>query len=158
MPDEQPKPPDPPPSGIWSLGWKVLGMPAEQQRGFLLVAMIIFGGWMMWDDRERGRRSDDERHAATLRLMESTGERVERSNADLARSIAANSKELSQEIGGLKQQVTNANATMLELKQQVQFLGSMVGELKKKLPPSDEINLAPFPKLKGAAPTGPGAG
>src|SRR5688572_2875266 len=99
--------------GVWSFGYKVLGMPAEQQRGALFALVLIFGAYVFWDDRQAARQAENDRTATLARAVESVGTRVEQSNDKLA----ATNKELLVEVGSLRAQVADGNATARELKQ-----------------------------------------
>lgn len=159
MPEEQPKPPADnqlPTTGLWAVGWKVLGMTPEQQRGVVALVLTGFLMWFVYDSVNEGRRADLERTSLMVRAFESEGEKSRQAVADIGKLTAASHLKLTQELGKLEARLGDMNQVMNDLKMQVQFLGSMVSELKKKLPPMEAYNLAPHPRIKDVAPTGRG--
>jgi hypothetical protein len=164
MPEGEPKPePKESPTGVWSFGWKVLGMSPEAQRGAIAVGLTVFLVWMVVDDRQRGRAADDEFRAMMLRTVESEGVRNREANTaegdknrqtvdQIGKMTLASHQKLAAELGKLEARLADANLANQELTRQVQHLGSMIAKWKKDDPPHPEAELAPMPKLWDAAP------
>lgn len=142
--------PDPPPTqGLWAVGWKLLGLSAEQQRGVVALGMTLFLMWFVYDSVKEGRRSENERTALMVRAFESESEKGRQSVADVGKLTVASHTKLAAELAKLELRIadmTNANA---KLEQRVGELATVLSELRKKLPPS-EVHDAPMPRLKGS--------
>jgi hypothetical protein len=171
MPEGEPKPvepkqPEPPPTGVWSLGYRLLGMDANAQGravGLALVALLV---WMVLDDRDRGRKADDEFRAMMHRTVESEGVRNREANAaegeknrqslkETTALIIESNRQQAQETGKLQATIVQFTAAVQEWTRQTQNLGSMIGKWKKDNEwPAPEAELAPMPKLYDRAPTG----
>lgn len=156
--EQPPKPPAESPSsgnGLWAIGWKVLGLSAEQQRGLVALVLTGFLMWFVWDAVNQGRRAESERTALMVRAFESEGEKSRQAVSDVGKLTVASHQKLTMELGKLESRLGDMNTQMNDLKTQIQYLGTMVAELKKKLPPMEVFDFAPMPRLKDVAPVGP---
>jgi hypothetical protein len=173
MPDEQPKPhPDPPPTGVWALGWKLLGLNAEQQRGGIALALTALLAWLVLDlmrdgrdQRHLDRANEVERTAMMVRAFESESEKGRQAVRDIAAAQAAGQKELvgltvashqklAAELGKLEQRISDLTAINGKLTQQMNELNAALGELRKKLPPP-ESEVCPLPVRFRGPPSSP---
>src|SRR5689334_12109957 len=91
------RPPPDATTGLWSLGWKVLGLSAEQQRGFVALVLTGFLMWFVWDSVNEGRRAESERTAMMVRAFESEGEKGRQAVADVGKITVASHQKLAGE-------------------------------------------------------------
>lgn len=163
MPDEpksEPKSAEQSGTGLWAIGWKVLGMNAEQQRGVVAIVLTIFLMWWVWDSVNEGRRAENERTAMMVRAFESEGEKSRQAVNDVGKITVASHQKLAAELGKLELRLADMNTTTQrleqrvgELQKQMMELGAVITELRKKMPPS-EVNMAPPPKAKSLTAVG----
>lgn len=148
--------------GLWAVGYKVLGMSAEQQRGVVAIGLTIFLVWFVWDSVNEGRRAESERTALISRTIESEGEKnrqvvVENAKltvgavGDNTKMMIASHQKLASELGKLELRLGDLTAASRTLGQQVQELNNAITELRKKMPPGEVYHHAPMPRMKSGS-------
>lgn len=150
MPDETtpPAPPPPPPestAGLWAIGWKVLGLTAEQQRGMVALVLTFFLMWFVYDSVQEGRRAENERTALVIRAFEGEGEKGRQAVESVGKLTVASHQKLAAELGKLESRLADMAQANARLEQRVGELTAALAGLQKKLPPPPEVDICPLP-------------